>query len=183
MRLKKKPLNRSLTSSVGCPHLHRSPILSVIIQPLLAEIPCSSLCTRINPTKTQAGDMGSKFHTLPPSNIHDTGESNWGFHQIHLTAPDTPARTFPKQETSAGSATCEEALIWACKDSLAAQLCRGGPALLHFLVAMPIQQEKGHTHILFSAKLPFAVSSFYSFIRNLVQLLEPQLEKALTDLI
>lgn len=104
MWLKKKPLNRSLTSSVGCPHLHRSLIPSVIIQPLLAEIPCSSLCTQINLTKTQAGDTGSKFHTLPPSNIHDTEESNRGFHQIHLTAPDTPAYTFPKQETSAGFA-------------------------------------------------------------------------------
>lgn len=63
------------------------------------------------------------------------------------------------------------------------QLCRGGLALLHFLVAMSIQQEKGKVHILFSAKLLFAVSSFNFFIRNLVQLPESQLQKALDNLI
>lgn len=38
-------------------------------------------------------------------------------------------------------------------------------------------------NILFSAKLPFTVSSFYSFIRKQVQQLKSQLEKALVDLI
>lgn len=75
MRLEKK-LNHSYTGSVGCSHLHRSLILSVISQSHLDKTPCSSLCTQINPSQTQAGDVGIKFHTLPPQSGHGTEESS-----------------------------------------------------------------------------------------------------------
>lgn len=59
---------------MGCPHLHRSLILSVLIQSLLAKTLCSSICTQVNPTQAQAVDTGSKIHTLLPQNIHDREE-------------------------------------------------------------------------------------------------------------
>lgn len=165
---------------MGCPHLHRSLIPSVInsvpsgqntvLRPLYSDQSHPNTSRRYgkqvpHPPTFEYTPYRGKQLGFPPDSPHCTQHA---------------CRDIPKQGTGAGSATHEEALFWACQDWLAARLCRGGLALLPLLVAMPIQQEKGNMRISFSAKLPFAVSSF---IRNLVQLLKSQLEKALANLI
>lgn len=125
-------------------------------------------CTLMNPTQTRAGEPGRKFCTLAPPNTQNTEEGAWGFHQIHLAAPGGVSKT----GNECGTGHVWWGSILSCKDRAVVQRRTSPPG-------SPWGNDqltgKGQ-HV-----RPFVVSFCYFFVRDLIQPLEAQLQKALAD--
>lgn len=151
------------TPAVGCPGFHRLLTLCFIVWPLLAKI--------LHPDESHP-DTSSRarkkvLHPRTSKHTKHRGK-RWGFHQIHLAAPGGVSKTGNER----GTGHVWWGSILSCKNWAVVQRRTSPPGSLWGNDQLT---GKGQ-HV-----RPFVASFCYFFVRDLIQPLEAQLQKALAD--